>query len=120
MIVPQWVIHRDPRWFRDPETFKPERWALPEARPRGAYFPFGAGQRQCVGGGFAVTAAVLMLATMATRVRLERAPGPPVRLEPFMSLRPSHGLPMVVRRRAIDPPGSRAILRIADGPEMVR
>jgi cytochrome P450 len=100
VIVPQWVIHRDPRWFPDPETFNPERWAAPAQRPRGGYFPFGAGQRQCVGGGFALSAAVLMLATMVTRVGLERAPGPPVRLEPFMSLRPKDGLPMVVRRRA--------------------
>jgi cytochrome P450 len=100
VIVPQWVIQRDPRWFPDPESFQPERWALPGPRPRGSYFPFGAGQRQCVGGGFAMTAAVLMLATMVARVRLERAPGPPVRLEPFMSLRPSDGLHMLTRHRA--------------------
>ncbi|HMF44998.1 MAG TPA: cytochrome P450 [Polyangia bacterium] len=100
VIVPQWVIHRDPRWFPNPETFDPERWAATAQRPRGSYFPFGGGQRQCVGGGFALSAAVLMLATMVPRVRLERKPGPPVRIEPFMSLRPRDGLPMVVRRRA--------------------
>ncbi len=99
LIVPQWVIQRDPRWFPDPETFHPDRWALPAQRPRGSYFPFGGGQRQCVGGGFAMTAAVLMLATMVTRVALERVPGIPVGLEPFMSLRPRNGLPMLVRRR---------------------
>jgi cytochrome P450 len=108
VIVPQWVIHRDPRWFPDPETFNPERWAAPAQRPRGSYFPFGAGQRQCVGGGFALSAAVLMLATMVTRVGLEQAPGPPVRLEPFMSLRPRDGLPMVVRRRTCSAAGCRS------------
>jgi cytochrome P450 len=108
VIVPQWVIHRDPRWFPDPETFNPERWAAPAQRPRGSYFPFGAGQRQCVGGGFALSAAVLMLATMVTRVGFERPPGPAVRLEPFMSLRPRDGLPMVVRSRASSSlPGTR-------------
>jgi cytochrome P450 len=109
VIVPQWVIHRDPRWFPDPETFSPQRWAAPAPRPRGSYFPFGAGQRQCVGGGFALSAAVLMLATMVTRVGLERAPGPPVRLDPFMSLRPRDGLPMVVcrRRAAVAPTAAK-------------
>jgi cytochrome P450 len=117
VIVPQWVIHRDPRWFPEPAAFRPERWGAAAAPvPRGSYFPFGAGQRQCVGGGFAMTAAVLMLATMAGRLRLERVPGVTAGLEPFMSLRPRHGLPLLVRRRVparpstksseVPPPGS--------------
>jgi cytochrome P450 len=84
VIVPQWVIHRDRRWFREPAAFRPERWAAAAAPlPRGSYFPSGAGQRHRVDGGFAMTGAVLMLATMAGRLRLERVPGVTVGLEPF-------------------------------------
>ena len=51
VIVPAWVVHRDRRWFEDPEAFRPERWAGDLARrlPRFAYFPFGGGPRQCIG-----------------------------------------------------------------------
>ena len=52
----QWVIHRDPRFFDDPEAFRPERWAdgLAKRIPRYAYFPFGGGPRICIGNGFAM------------------------------------------------------------------
>lgn len=51
----QWVVHRDPRYFDDPEEFIPERWenGFEKRLPRCAYFPFGAGPRRCIGGGFA-------------------------------------------------------------------
>src|SRR4029079_8228237 len=45
LVMSQWVVHRDPRWFDDPETFRPERWEndLAKRLPRYAYFPFGGG-----------------------------------------------------------------------------
>ena len=71
VILSQWVVHRDPRWWDEPDTFKPERWLSPSesaaARPKYAYFPFGGGSRVCIGESFAWTEAILLLATIAPR-----------------------------------------------------
>jgi cytochrome P450 len=98
----QWIVHRDPRWYDDPEAFRPERWDDDLARklPRCAYFPFGDGPRVCLGNHFALTEAVLVLATITTRFRLEVAPGHSLTLFPSITLRPKGGIPMVVRERA--------------------
>jgi cytochrome P450 len=100
----QWVVHRDPRWFDDPEAFKPERWDNDLARrlPRGAYFPFGDGPRGCIGNHFAMMEAVLILATVAQRYRLALVPGFRLELLPSITLRPRRGIPMVVRERSED------------------
>jgi len=98
----QFVTHRDPRWFPDPERFEPDRW-LPEAegaRPKICYFPFGGGGRKCIGEGFAFLEGVLVLATVARRFRVRSVPGHPVEPEPYVTLRPRHGLPMRLERRA--------------------
>jgi cytochrome P450 len=98
----QWIVHRDPRWFDDPEAFKPERWDNDLARrlPRGAYFPFGDGPRICIGNHFAMMESVLILATVLQRYRLELAPGYRLELFPSITLRPKHGVHVVVRERA--------------------
>jgi cytochrome P450 len=109
----QWVVHRDGRWFPDPEAFRPERWANDLARrlPRGAYFPFGDGPRVCIGNHFAMLVAVLVLATVIHRYRLELVPGFQLKLLSSVTLRPQHGIPMVVReRRAADGPAVAAAL----------
>jgi cytochrome P450 len=104
VFMSQWVVHRDPRWFDDPESFRPERWADGLARrlPRYAYFPFGGGPRVCVGNQFAQTEAVLLLATIARRYRLRLAPGAVVTPLPTMTLRPDRGVRVILdaRRRA--------------------
>ena len=76
VIIPTWVVHRDARWFAEPETFRPERWANDAARrlPRLAYFPFGGGPRQCIGNTFATMEAILILAAIAQRFRLSCCP----------------------------------------------
>ncbi len=87
----QWVLHRDPRWWKDPETFDPDRW-LPERAaevPRYAYFPFGAGPRGCIGNHFAMMEAVLVLATIGKRYRLVLVPGQEIIPRPSITLRPS-------------------------------
>ncbi len=70
VFMPQWVIHRDARWFDDPLAFRPERWAdgLTQRIPRYAYFPFGGGPRICIGNNFAMMEATLILATIAQKV----------------------------------------------------
>jgi cytochrome P450 len=100
----QWVTHRDARFFPAPERFDPERWRDDPIRkgkiPRFAYFPFGGGPRVCIGAGFAMMEATLLLATIAQRYRFTLAPEAVV--APFFSitLRPKYGLPMLVHRRA--------------------
>jgi cytochrome P450 len=98
VIMSQYVIHRDERFWPDAETFRPERW-LDEApgRPKFSYFPFGGGGRVCIGESFAWAEGVLMLAVMAQRWRLEPVPGHPIEINPTVTLRPKHGLKMMVR-----------------------
>ena len=93
-----YVVHRDPRWWPDPLRFDPDRF-LPEARaarPRFAYFPFGGGARQCIGESFAWMEGVLLLATLAQRWRFRLAPGARVEPQALITLRPRHGMRMVV------------------------
>lgn len=100
-IASQWVTHRSPRWWDRPEMFDPDRW-LPEAaanRPKYAYFPFGAGRRQCIGEGFAWMQGTLVLATVGQRLRLRSAAGHRVVCNPGLLLRPKYGLQMVAERR---------------------
>jgi len=101
VVMPTWIVHHDSRWFDEPETFRPERWADERVRslPRYAYFPFGGGPRQCVGNAFAMMEAVLILATIAQRYRLALVPGQRVTPTPYVTLRPEPGIRMVVTRR---------------------
>ncbi|HEX8501377.1 MAG TPA: cytochrome P450 [Pyrinomonadaceae bacterium] len=102
VLVSQYVVHRDPRFWPDPERFDPERWT-PEAkaaRPQFAYFPFGGGPRRCIGEGFAWTEAVLMLASLARRWRARLVPGRRVETQPRITLRPgASGVPMRIEER---------------------
>ncbi|MDP2319073.1 MAG: cytochrome P450 [Acidobacteriota bacterium] len=100
VILSQWVVHRDPRWWDEAESFKPERWLAQSessvssaARPRYAYFPFGGGSRVCIGEAFAWTEAILLLATIAQRWRFARGTHPAPTTEPRITLRPK-GLKM--------------------------
>jgi cytochrome P450 len=101
VIIPTWVVHRDPRWFDGPEAFRPERWADDAARrlPRFAYLPFGGGPRQCIGNTFAIMETVLILATIAQRFRPTLPPGQRVRPAPSITLRPERGIRMRFERR---------------------
>ncbi len=94
VIVPPWVVHRDPRWWPAPRVCDPDRWAADATtdRPRSAFFPFGGGARRCIGEGFAWTEGVLALATIASRWRLQRVPERPPVLDPVITLRPRDGV----------------------------
>jgi cytochrome P450 len=102
VIVSQYVMHHDARYFPDPFRFDPERWT-PEARaarPPYSFFPFGGGPRRCLGESFAMIEGVLLLATLAQRWRLRLAAGgPPVELQPLHMLRPKRGIHMRLERR---------------------
>lgn len=101
VVVSQYLLHRDPRFFPDPERFDPERWT-PEAkreRPVYSYFPFGGGPRRCIGDGFAYMEGVLVLATLATRWRLRLNPRDRVRLRITHFLHPEGPLMMTAEGR---------------------
>jgi cytochrome P450 len=101
VLVSQYLLHHDPRFFADPERFDPDRW-LPDgqsARPKFAYFPFGAGTRVCIGEPFAWMEAILVLATLAQRWRLEGRSTLPIPMQPGITLRPAAPIPMTARRR---------------------
>jgi cytochrome P450 len=100
VLVSQWVTHRDPRWWPDPEAFRPERWLAPDSqRPRWAYFPFGGGPRSCIGEAFAWTEGVLALATIAQHFRVEIPDPNPPKLLATITLRPKDGLMAIVKAR---------------------
>jgi cytochrome P450 len=102
LIMCQWAVQRSPRYYHDPDAFRPERWDPSTAKklPKFAYFPFGAGPRNCIGAQFATMEAKLILASIAQRYELELAPGAKVAVDPAITIRPAHGLPMIVRRRS--------------------
>lgn len=102
LFLVQYLMHRDPRWFDEPESFRPERWAedLIRRLPRCAYFPFGDGPRTCIGNHFAMMEAVLVLATILQSHRLVVLPGPALELYPSITLRPRQGLRARLERRS--------------------
>ncbi len=101
VLTPQWVIHRDPRWYEAPEVFWPERWldGLAQRLHRFAYFPFGGGPRVCVGNHFALLEGVLVLATLAQQLEFHTA-GHSLELLTSVTLRPTTGVWIDVQRRA--------------------
>jgi cytochrome P450 len=101
LLAPQIVVHRDPRFWSEPEMFNPLRFAEENKRPRFAYFPFGGGSRQCIGEALAWMEGVFTLATIARDWRLEQAPGAPARLplQASINLRPKNGVPVRLTRR---------------------
>ena len=89
LIASQWLVHRDARWFPNPEGFDPERWSPERAKdvPRYAYFPFGGGPRVCIGNHFAMMEATLLLALIVQRFRIELLAGERLDLKPAVTLR---------------------------------
>jgi cytochrome P450 len=100
LIVP-WLLHRKQSLWPDPHRFDPERFSPDRAlsRARFSYIPFGAGQRICIGAAFAMTEAMLILATIAQRYRLRLNADYPVEPQGLITLRPRHGLRMFLERR---------------------
>jgi cytochrome P450 len=102
VLMCQYVTHRDSRFFADPLRFMPERWTddAKAKLTRLAYFPFGAGGRQCIGESFAWMEAVLVMATLAQKSRLRLVPGHRVEPQPLITLRSKYGMRMQVEARA--------------------
>lgn len=101
VLMSQWVMHHDARYFAEPEEFKPERWADESAQhlPKYAYFPFGGGLRLCIGREFALAEASLLLATIAQKFQLTLVPDHLVITWPTITLRPAYGIWMTPHPR---------------------
>lgn len=101
VLISQYVMHHDARFYQDPMRFDPLRWTAEarESRPQFAYFPFGAGARRCIGESFAWMEGVLLIATLAHHWRMRHVDNHPVELQPLITLRPKHGMLMTVNRR---------------------
>jgi len=102
VMMSQWVMHRDPRYYDEPERFNPDRWLSEQAKaaPKFAYFPFGGGPRSCIGASFAAMEAALVLATVAQGYQMRLAVEHPVKPNPTITLRPKDGIQVVLSRRA--------------------
>lgn len=101
VFICQYITHRDPRYFADPERFEPDRWSEDQARkvPRFAYLPFGGGPRVCIGAAFAAMEASLLLATIARRFRLTLDTTHRVVPLTSITLRPKYGIRMELHSR---------------------
>lgn len=101
VVISQWIMHRDARYYDDPEAFRPERWldGLQDRLPPGAYFPFSAGPRRCIGEGFALLEAAIVIATMAQKFKFRMVPGVEVVPEPLITLRPRNAIQMTIHAR---------------------
>jgi cytochrome P450 len=102
VVTSPYVTQRMPDLWPAPEAYRPERFSPEEAagRRRYAYYPFGGGPRLCIGNGFAMTEAALIIATVAQRFTLRNTSNNPVAVEPGVTLRPKHGLEMRIERRS--------------------
>lgn len=100
VLMSQWVMHKDKRFYKDPHVFNPDRWTkeFEENLPKMAYFPFGGGPRVCIGNGFAMLEAALLLVQIVKNFHLEVVDRN-VELLPAVTLRPKNGINMRLKRR---------------------
>ena len=101
LLLPQWVVQRDARFYDEPEKFRPERWGGERVKsmPKFAYFPFGGGPRVCIGQQFAMMELVMILATIAQKFRFRMQEGATVTPLPTFTLRPVPGIPGMIEPR---------------------
>ncbi len=104
VLMPAWAVHRDARYFENPDAFLPERWhdGLEKRLPKGAYFPFSAGPRVCLGTHFAMLQMKLVIAMIAQKFRFTVAPGQKVTPNVQITLQPSPGVPAILDARLPD------------------
>ena len=99
LLTSPYVVHRSKRYWPRAEQFDPDRWSIESHRMKFTYFPFGGGPRLCIGERFAWMEGVLLIAAIAQRWRLKLVPGHPVKPLPLITLRPRHGMKMILEAR---------------------
>ena len=106
LLLGVYHMHRDPRYFDEPDRFDPRRWTpeMKERLPRGAYRPFGAGPHSCPGEHFAWVESTLAMAVLTQRWKARVVPGHTVIANPIVFLRPRAPMPMILTRRQCPAP----------------
>lgn len=101
VLMSPYLIHHDPRFHSDPESFNPRSWDENSRNKisRFEYFPFSGGPRMCIGEPFAWIQGILALATVGQSWKLRLVPGHPVEVQPLINLRPKNGIQMTVHKR---------------------
>jgi len=101
IFMSQYVVHRDPRLYKEPDSFIPERWSNEETKelPRFAYFPFGGGTRRCIGEPFAWMEGVILIATIASKWKMRLVPHQKIAPQALITIRPKNGMNMIMERR---------------------
>lgn len=100
-ICAQYLMHRHPKYWTEPESFRPERFAAEESKGRHpfAYFPFGAGQRSCIGSNLARLEAQVILSTLLRHFKMEPVPEAPYTIKPLITLVVDPGITLRLSRR---------------------
>lgn len=101
ILMSQYVVHRDVRFYPEPLKFDPDRWEDEKESllPRFAYFPFGGGPRRCIGEPFAWMEGVILIAAIASKWRMSLVPGQRIVPDPLITIRPKYGIRMTVERQ---------------------
>ncbi len=100
VLMSQYVMHRDPRYYENPERFNPERWITdPKDSKQFTYFPFGGGARRCIGDQFAWMEGILLLAVIARKWKLRHVAEHKVETQAIFTLRPKYGMQMIANQR---------------------
>jgi cytochrome P450 len=99
VLMSQYVLHHDSRFFENPEDFLPDRWTdeMQKNLPQFAYFPFGGGIRRCIGEQFAWMEGILLIASIAQKWQFQLVPNQTVQFEPLITLRPKYEIKMIVK-----------------------
>lgn len=102
VLMSQYIIHHDPRYYDKPEIFDPDRWTeeFSMRLPRFSYFPFGGGIRGCIGESFAWQTGILLIATVSRYWTMRLIPNQHIKPYPGITLNPNHGIKMKLNLRA--------------------
>jgi cytochrome P450 len=101
LFISPYVVHRHTGFYDNPESFDPDRIARENTTDwhRYQYIPFGGGPRKCIGHEFAMLEMTIIVAMVTQMFRLDLVPGHPVYPKPMVTLRPAHGMPMIITPR---------------------
>jgi cytochrome P450 len=101
IFMSQYVMHRNPQYYENPEEFIPERWTDDFKRhlPRFSYFPFGGGLRGCIGEPFAWQEGILLIATISSTWKMSLKPDQKIKMNPGITLNPKKGIKMILHAR---------------------
>jgi cytochrome P450 len=109
LVIPQWAVHRSPRYYKEPNCFRPERWTpdFIAGLPHFAYFPFGGGPRTCIGNTFGMAESMFVISRMLSRYEFATTSNTDAALHLGVTLLPREdSLKLKVTRKSSSPSSS--------------